>query len=90
MAQDSLQWGAVGFYRMQEISWLAKDLLAAPWISYLVSQKKNGALSHLSLRMAKVTCILPVESNVLLQYGKNVCQTFPILPEMEPLFATQE
>jgi hypothetical protein len=40
--------------------------------------------------MVKVTCILPDESNVLLQYGKNVCQPFPILPEMEPLFGTEE
>jgi len=45
---------------MQEISGLTKDLLAIPWISYSVSQKKNRALSHLSVRMAKVAlfCLL--------------------------------
>jgi hypothetical protein len=40
--------------------------------------------------MAKVACILPVESNVLLQYGEKKCVPFPILPEMEPLFGTEE
>jgi len=40
--------------------------------------------------MAKVTCILPVESNVVWQYGKNVCQPFTILPEMNPPFGTEE